>query len=85
MNMKKILLSLAFLVVISSNQYINAQQDGFFSSDRNAFEYRNSEENLPLLPRIGTDYNQSATTPIGSGLLILAGLGIGYLTIRKKD
>ena len=81
--MKRIRLTLAFFVTLGFCSNLNAQSDGFFSSNSNSFEYRNSDEDLPVLPRFGTDYDQKA--PLGSGLLILTGLGLGYLSIRKKD
>lgn len=83
--MKKIILTLLIIVAACSNS-INAQMqsntDGFFKSE--SFEYRSTSDEtlLPALPRIGTTENQKA--PIGSGLAILTGLGLGYLTIKRK-
>lgn len=82
--MKRVVLTFVFFVTLGlCSNSLNAQSDGFFNSNSNTFEYRNSDEELPVLPRFGTDYDQKA--PIGSGLLILTGLGLGYLSMRKKD
>lgn len=70
----------------SDYQYYDGS-DGFFNANSSSvLEYRYEElvpgVNIPHLPKIGTDYNQKA--PVGSGLLVLTGLGLGYL-IKKKN
>lgn len=74
--MKKTVLILGFILACACCNEIKAQSDGFFNSGLSTFEYR-SEEELPKLPPV----NQNA--PLGSGVLLLSGLGIAYL-IRKK-
>lgn len=72
------------------NVYAQGQAtDGFFKS--NYQEYR--EENLnwgkmPMLPTThgyNFDYSAEAPAPLGSGLLLLGAMGIGYLSLKKKD
>ena len=79
--MKKVLFTIAlfFAFVLISN----AQIDGFFNFS-NELSYRDDIENQdsPLFPS-GHGYTENVTLPIGSGLLILTALGVGY-TIRKK-
>lgn len=92
-NLVSILLLLVMTCAVTSVKaqngysYYDGGNDGFFNpNSSNVLEYRNNEPipgvDIPHLPKIGTDYNQKA--PIGSGLLILTGLGLGYLTIKRK-
>ncbi len=57
--------------------------DGFFTT--NYQEYRDVDAwNLPMLPSShGSNSDQSA--PVGSGLLLLAGMGLAYGIRRKND
>lgn len=75
--MKKIITTIAIILVLGSA--VNAQSDGFFSQ-QSFVEYRTSNSNmyteLPRLPEHGLTTNQDA--PLGSGLLLLAGLGLAY-------
>ncbi|MBO5854689.1 MAG: hypothetical protein J6Q61_08135 [Bacteroidales bacterium] len=85
--MKKLTLSIALLAIalLGNNNCLNAQ-DAFFDSKagNSSKTYRSSEEvALPLLPVANTHEDQGA--PIGSGLAILTGLGLGYIAFRKKD
>lgn len=94
--MKRIILTLAFLSLLMSGGNVCAQgqaTDGFFSKS-NYQEYR--EENLdwgkmPMLPTThGYNFDYSAAepeapAPLGSGLLLLGAMGIGYLSLKKKD
>ena len=93
--MKRYILIMIFAIGFGLNLNAQAQykqqqsglSDGFFTS--NYSEYREDDwaGNMPLLPREhGSDQDYDAEeTPIGSGLLILAGLGLGYATLRRKD
>ena len=88
--MKKLTLSIALLAIalLGNNNCLNAQkQDAFFDSkaSNSSKTYRSSEEALPLLPVANTTEDQGAGAPIGSGLAILTGLGLGYIALRKKD
>lgn len=81
--MKKVIITLSIVAALALNA--NAQNtqssDGFFSS------YTMEEETrvgaLPLLPKQGQGGDQNA--PVGSGLLVLAGLGIAYAMKSRKD
>ena len=78
--MKKIILTIAIVLGIGFG--VNAQSDAFFTQSFS--EYRSADEVTPALPyKHNLDAHQSA--PLGSGLLILAGLGLGYATLRKKS
>lgn len=62
------------------------KSDGFFTSTYSEYREENLEwGKMPMLPgQHGYQYDYSAV-PVGSGLLILVGLGLGYAAIRRKD
>ena len=80
--MKKIILAIALFAAVSAN----AQNDGFFTSNYNYEQNRAStgawDGVMPAMITHGRTTNQSA--PLGSGLLVLAGLGVAY-AMRKKN
>ena len=84
--MKKIILAIALFVALGLSA--NAQNDGFFSTGSNYKEYREDvwAQNMPVLPgQHGSQYDFAAeSAPIGSGLLVLAGLGLAYAMRRKN-
>lgn len=65
---------------------VSAQSDGFFSYQYERREDKDDEwmEILLLPDAHGLDYNVPAETPVGSGLLILAGVGLSYGIIKKR-
>ena len=77
--MKKIILAIALFAAVSAN----AQSDGFFTYN-NVEEQRSNESwgSMPAMIGHGLDGDQSA--PLGSGLLLLAGMGLAY-GFRKKN
>ena len=80
--MKKVLVTLSLVIVLGLGA--SAQSDAFFSySDvDNQNRQSNGLGDMPALPMRGQNTDQSA--PIGSGLLILAGLGAAYALKRKE-
>ena len=87
--MRKLLVTFAIVATLgfSANAQFqsNTQSDGFFSSTTPSDGYRaeTGSEELPLLPFRNSDANQPA--PIGSGLLLLAGMGLAYAIKRKNN
>ena len=89
--MKRYILIIAFALGLGLNLNAQSQQnglsDGFFS--RNYSEYNRDDDAygvMPLLPGHNTsiDYDaDSKQVPVGSGLLLLVGLGLGYASLRK--
>ena len=80
--MKKIILAIVLVLTIGFGA--SAQRDGFFTSGNNNDMNRAGE--MPMLPGGGVGANgtdQPATTPLGSGLLVLTALGAGY-AIKKR-
>ena len=65
---------------------VNAQSDGFFNwndADDETFRYNENGIIFNLPASHGVDYDSNA--PLGSGLLILAALSVGYATKKKKS
>ena len=91
--MKKFLITISIIAALGLS--VNAQDyyqysgssDGFFSSNSMAPGYReNTGTGLPLLPMRGQEFDQFANpAPVGSGLLILAGLGAAYAMRKRKN
>lgn len=83
--MKKILLTI--LVAVTIVLTANAQSyDGFFSTGSEGNNRQGSTVEwgaLPTVPNTGTYSNQNA--PLGSGLLLLTGMGVAYALRRKKE
>lgn len=96
--MKKILIAISIIAALSvSAGAQNGFTDGFFSTDYSNYEDLNrddvfrAEDIMPLFPeRIGGDngtpWHQDADpAPLGSGLLLLAGMGLAYGIRKKKN
>jgi hypothetical protein len=90
--MKRIILTLAFLSLLMSGGNVYAQgqaTDGFFKSNYELYREDNGEwGKMPILPKTHGyvyDYSAEAPAPLGSGLLLLGAMGIGYLSLKKKD
>ena len=80
--MKKIILAIALFAAVSAS----AQSDGFFVY--NNFEQNRQSQNeawgtMPTMIGHGFDNDMGADAPLGSGLLVLASMGLAY-GIRKK-
>ena len=66
---------------------VQTYTDGFFESPRAGYRAEDSGWGvMPLLPQThGYHYDYPAhIAPIGSGLLLLAGMGVGYAVMRRK-
>ena len=85
--MRKYIITIIFTLGLGMN--LNAQSDGFFTSSYS--EYREMEEwgNLPNLPGSHgyiDDYScAEQDVPLGSGLLILGALALGYFGFKSEN
>ena len=78
--MKRLIVLSVFTLGFLMN--LNAQSDGFFTYN-NVEQNRTSEwGDMPAM--IGHDSRTNMDAPVGSGLLLLAGMGLAY-GIRKKS
>ena len=79
--MKKIVVTLS--LVLTLGLCANAQSDAFFSYSDASNQERNGVIVTPGAPAQGINADQSA--PVGSGLLLLAGMGVAYAMRRKQS
>lgn len=84
--MKRIVLSIALVLTLGLS--VNAQSDGFFKStyqDANEEARTGTVRATPGVPEFGGDVDKPAKpAPLGSGLLLLAGMGAAYALRRKN-
>lgn len=88
--MRRYILLAVFSVVLTLGlnaqvgSYTMSSSDGFFKARvTEDIETRETSDwgDMPRIFGHGLDTNQNA--PLGSGLMILAGLGLGYASLRK--
>ncbi len=79
--MKKVLVTLSLVVTLGLGAM--AQNDAFFSYNDVENNNQRGGTFVPVLPGQGVGTDQSGA-PLGSGLLILAGLGAAYALRRKE-
>ena len=80
--MKKFLVTLSIVITLGFGANAQTKSDGFFSYSTGE-DNREGETVFPALPGRGLEGDQDA--PLGSGLLILAGLGVAYAARRKNS
>lgn len=90
--MKRLIIALAILTTLGIN--VSAQdyggwsigkQDGFFSSYTDIGEVDRSSSDFILYPKLPDRYECiDQYAPIGSGWLLLAGMGAGYAILRRR-
>ena len=92
--MKKYIITLAIALGFGMNvnaqigEYKNGQTDGFFAgSSYNEYREDAWAQNMPLLPgQHGTKFDFAAEpAPLGSGLLLLAGMAVLYASRKKSN
>ena len=81
--MKKLIFAIVMIMTLSVNA--SAQKDGFFgwnNNDENTDRYVDNGQSFLLPSAHGETTDQNA--PLGSGLLVLGALGVGYAVIKRK-
>lgn len=84
--MKKKLFLAAIILVLGCNISF-AQKDTFFTTTYSEYREVNEWGTMPILPTEHgglIDYTAVPDTPIGSGLLLLAGMGLAY-GLKKRN
>ena len=83
--MKNLIITIIFAIGLGMS--LNAQSDGFFTYN-NIDEHRTGSDSWGIMPKLpvshGFTEDQNAA-PLGSGLLILGGMALGYAARRKRD
>ena len=90
---KKIALAIAILAVAcnfgmaQSYMFDQRQTDGFFALQNEASREGENVTAWGFMPSMlthGLEENQDANAPLGSGLLLLAGMGLAYGMRKRK-
>ena len=79
--MKKILFAIAFVMVMVLGA--NAQSDGWFKASGDDYSQRTGTD-ITLPNAHGLTDDQTGAVPVGSGLIILTAMGVGYAVARMK-
>ncbi len=86
--MKKLLIILSLVTTMCLSVNAQNSSDGFFSTSTPSTSYRDGSATeggfFPVAPTQNTFSDQSAA-PVGSGLLLLAGMGLAYAMRRKQS
>ncbi len=86
--MKKLLIILSLVTTMCLSVNAQNSSDGFFSTSTPSANYRDGAATegglFPVAPTQNTFSDQSAA-PVGSGLLLLAGMGLAYAMRRKQS
>ena len=84
--MKKLSITIALLLGMSITTFASPDGGGLFQRgmvpDEEYFGSRINER--PMLPYHELNTNQPASTPLGSGIAVLLGLGAAYLVGKKS-
>jgi len=84
MRYKSLIISILAMMIFSlSSVDAFAQKDGFFNDWQNVDLRDDVGLEAPPMPNHGMN-NDDPVLPLGSGLLILGGLGLGYAAIKKR-
>lgn len=83
---KKLFISIVILLIGSS--CIFAQNDGFFTTTYSGYRDNNWASTMPSIPGYHgslDDYEATPEAPLGSGLFVMAALGLAYGVKRKRS
>ena len=84
MKYKTLIINVLTMAVLSLSSFdASAQRDGFFNDWENVELREDVGLSAPPMPNHGMD-NDDPVLPLGSGLLVLGGLGLGYATVKKR-
>ena len=84
--MKKTLLTIAIVLGLGLTTFAEGDnhQGGLFYRGAEPREYAiRGEDPLPMLPSHNEGTDQGAESPIGSGIVVLLGMGAAYLVSKK--
>lgn len=91
LNLKTLVFSFGLAVMTLAANNLNAQNDGsrgLFGRGANASDSENSGSRgmMNINDNTGTGFtNEEFGVPMGSGIAILIGAGLGYVALKKKE
>ena len=78
------IIALASNISLAQNYRMDTGSDGFFTTEGNGNRTNSGNGDWGLMPTlVGHGYTTNQAAPLGSGLLILGGMALGY-GIRKR-
>lgn len=80
--MKKLVIALALILGLSFGTQSYGQNGGLFSKGSDATRTENNDNRYPGLP--GHKLNGNQPAPVGSGLLLLMGMGAAYAASKRR-
>lgn len=80
--MKKLVIALALILGLSFGTQSYGQNGGLFSKGSDATLTENNDDRYPGLP--GHNLNGNQPAPVGSGLLLLMGMGAAYAASKRR-
>ena len=86
--MKKLLLTAAILLGLATTTFADPNGGGLFKrgeTPENSKATRFEDGDSPLAPGHGLSGNQNAEAPVGTGIVVLLGLGAAYLIGKKRN
>jgi len=85
--MKKLLLTAAILLGLATTTFADPNGGGLFkrgeTPERSMSRFTEGE--TPLTPGHGLTGNQNGEAPVGTGIVVLLGLGAAYLIGKKRS
>ena len=83
--MKKLTLTIAIVLGLGMTSFADPNGGGLFQrgATTEEMDYVN-RDGMPVLPTHGLQNNYDATSPVGSGIAVLLGLGAAYLVGKRR-
>jgi hypothetical protein len=85
--MKKLLLTAAIILGLATTTFADPNGGGLFKRGETPenSETRYTQGETPLAPGHGLTGNQNGEAPVGTGIVVLLGLGAAYLIGKKRN
>ena len=84
--MKKLLLTAAIILGLATTTFADPNGGGLFKrGETPERSMTRSNDDTPLTPTHGLTGNQNADAPLGTGIVVLLGLGAAYLIGKKRN
>ena len=86
--MKKLILTAAIVLGLTMTTFADPNGGGLFKrgeTPENSMATRYGDDETPLTPGHGQTGNQNGEAPLGTGIVVLLGLGVAYLIGKKRS
>ena len=86
--MKKLLLTAAIILGLATTTFADPNGGGLFKrgeTPENSMATRYENGETPVTPGHGQTGNQNGEAPLGTGIVVLLGLGVAYLIGKKRS